>query len=106
MHTNRSTLLLLLLCLFTLQLTAQKGTPLFEHFEAIKPRNIGPAGMSGRITAIDVNPKNKDIIYAGSASGGIWRSKNGGIDWKPIFDKEATSSIGSAAVSDSNPSIV
>ena len=106
MSTQRLAFLLSFLCLFTVQLTAQKGTPFFEHFEAIQPRNIGPAGMSGRITAIDVNPRNKDIIYAGSASGGLWRSKNGGIDWQPIFDKETTSSIGSVAVSDANPSIV
>lgn len=98
----------LILCLslgFALALTGQE-TSFFEHFSAIQPRNIGPAGMSGRITAIDVNPHNKDIIFAGSASGGLWRSQNGGINWQPIFDEEATSSIGAVAVSDANPSII
>ncbi len=99
---------LLLLCFLVLPflLQAQEKTALFQHFEAIKPRNIGPAGMSGRITAIDVNPQDKDIIFAGSASGGLWRSKNGGISWQPIFDDQSTSSIGAVAVHDANPSIV
>ncbi|MEM9835754.1 MAG: hypothetical protein AAF828_04600 [Bacteroidota bacterium] len=98
--------LLTLALIFSLSLSAQEEASFFKHFDAIQPRNIGPAGMSGRITAIDVNPQNKDIIYAGSASGGLWRSKNGGIDWQPIFDEEKTSSIGSVAVSDANPSVI
>ena len=60
----------------------------------IKPRSVGPAGMSGRITAIDAVTNNPDIIYAGSASGGIWKSTSGGVTWKPIFENEATASIG------------
>ena len=58
------------------------------------PRNIGPSGMSGRVTAIDVVLSNTDIIYAGTASGGLWKSSSGGTNWKPIFDSEITSSIG------------
>ena len=64
-------------------------------FENLKPRSIGPAGMSGRITAIDAVVSNPDIIYVGAASGGVWKSESGGIAWKPIFDKEGTGSIGS-----------
>jgi len=60
----------------------------------MKPRNIGPGGMSGRVTAIDAVESNPDIIYAGTASGGIWKSTSGGIKWEPIFDKELTASIG------------
>ncbi len=74
--------------------------------KGIKPRAIGPAGMSGRITAIDVVNNNPDIIYAGAASGGVWKSEGGGIAWKPIFEKEATSSIGAIAIDQSNPDIV
>lgn len=101
--------LIAILLLFTPKLQAQKtdkAPGYFEHFEAIQPRSIGPAGMSGRITAIDVNPNNKDIIFAGAASGGVWRSKNGGIDWKPVFDDENTAAIGAIAISDANPSII
>lgn len=72
----------------------------------LKPRNIGPAGMSGRITSIDVVRSNPDIIYAGSASGGLWKSTSGGVDWKPIFENEQTASIGAVAVQQSNPSTI
>ena len=41
-------------------------------------RNVGPAGMSGRVTGIDVNLKNDQEIYIGTASGGLWRSRSGG----------------------------
>mgnify|MGYP000922959317 FL=1 len=57
-----------------------------EKLKGLKPRAIGPAGMSGRITAIDVVNAQPDIIYAGAASGGVWKSESGGIDWKAIFD--------------------
>lgn len=72
----------------------------------MKPRNIGPGGMSGRVTAIDAVESNPDIIYAGTASGGIWKSTSGGIKWEPIFDKELTASIGAIAIQQSNPSVV
>ncbi len=70
------------------------------------PRNIGPGGMSGRVTAIDVVLKNPDIIYVGTASGGLWKSTSGGIKWAPIFEKELTASIGSVAIQQSNPSVI
>jgi photosystem II stability/assembly factor-like uncharacterized protein len=72
----------------------------------IKPRNIGPAGMSGRITAIDVVHNNPQVIYAGSASGGLWKSESGGINWKPVFDSVAVQSIGAIAIDQSNPDII
>lgn len=77
-----------------------------DKFKGMEPRNIGPAGMSGRITAIDVVSSNEDIMYAGSASGGLWKSTNGGIDWKPIFDKQGAASIGDVTVYQKNPSII
>jgi photosystem II stability/assembly factor-like uncharacterized protein len=75
-----------------------------SQFESMAPRNIGPAGMSGRITAIDVNLSNQDIIYAGAASGGVWKSINGGIEWTPIFDDQPTQSIGAIEINQANPS--
>lgn len=72
----------------------------------MKPRNIGPGGMSGRVTAIDAVHSNPDIMYVGTASGGLWKSTSGGIKWEPIFDKEVTSSIGSVAIQQSNPSVI
>ncbi|SHI62253.1 WD40/YVTN/BNR-like repeat-containing protein [Aquimarina spongiae] len=72
----------------------------------LTPRNIGPGGMSGRVTTIDVVNSNPDIIYAGTASGGLWKSTSGGIKWDPVFDNEATASIGAVAVQQSNPSVI
>ncbi|MCI2230130.1 hypothetical protein MC378_13205 [Polaribacter sp. MSW13] len=72
----------------------------------MKPRNIGPGGMSGRITAVDVVTSNPEIIYVGTASGGIWKSTSGGIKWEPIFEKELTASIGAIDIQQSNPSVI
>ncbi|AXT54269.1 hypothetical protein D1815_00390 [Aquimarina sp. AD1] len=77
-----------------------------DYVKKIHPRNIGPGGMSGRVTSIDVVTSNPDIMYAGTASGGLWKSTSGGIKWKPIFDKEVTASIGAVAIQQSNPSVV
>ena len=61
------------LALFFIQLTiAQQVNP--KWMKGIAPRNIGPGGMSGRVTAIDVVNNQSDIIYVGTASGGIWKS--------------------------------
>ena len=72
----------------------------------MKPRSIGPGGMSGRVTAIDVVLNNPDIMYVGTASGGLWKSNSGGINWEPIFEKELTASIGAVAIQQSNPSVI
>ncbi len=72
----------------------------------MKPRNIGPGGMSGRVTTIDVVQSNPDVMYVGTASGGIWKSTSGGIKWEPIFEKELTASIGAIAIQQSNPSVI
>ncbi|MEN0046149.1 MAG: hypothetical protein AAF806_03710, partial [Bacteroidota bacterium] len=75
-----------------------------KQLEGLQIRNIGPAGMSGRITSIDVDLSEPDRIFAGAASGGVWLSENGGINWKPIFDEEAVQSIGAVAINQKNPS--
>ena len=72
----------------------------------LKPRNIGPAGMSGRITSIDVVNDNPDVMYVGAASGGVWKSTSGGIKWEPIFNDQTTASIGAIAIQQSNPSVI
>ncbi|MGZ3949555.1 MAG: WD40/YVTN/BNR-like repeat-containing protein, partial [Flavisolibacter sp.] len=77
-----------------------------NQLKNLKPRNIGPAGMSGRITTIDVVNNDQDTWYVGSASGGVWKTTNAGASWTPVFDKEGTLNIGSIAVQQSNPSVV
>lgn len=69
----------------------------------LKPRSIGPAGASGRVTAVDVVLKNPDHIYLGSAAGGLWKSENGGSTWEVVFDDGKSASIGSIAINQANP---
>lgn len=69
-------------------------------------RNIGPAGMSGRVTAIDVDSRNHDHIFIGAASGGVWMSDDGGIDWVPVFDDADVQSIGSIKIDPSNSDVI
>ena len=77
-----------------------------EKLKNLKPRAIGPAGMSGRVTAIDVVTNNPAVIYVGTASGGLWKSESGGVDWKPIFDDQAVASIGALAIQQNNPDVI
>ena len=96
---------LLLASAFCWQAKAQQVN-LSTQFKNLQPRTIGPAGMSGRITAIDAVWTNPNIIYAGSASGGVWKTENGGASWTPVFDKEPIQNIGAVAITQSNPSVV
>ena len=90
--------------LFTLWLMLLLGTAVIAQevdmdlFKSMKTRNVGPAGMSGRITAIDAVDDNPSIIYAGSASGGLWKSTSGGVHWEPIFDEQVVHSIGAISI--------
>jgi len=72
----------------------------------IKARVIGPAAMSGRVAAIDAVASNPNHIVVGAATGGVWISSNGGLNWTPTFDGEECASIGSVAINQSNPDII
>ena len=74
--------------------------------QGLKPRNIGPAGMSGRVTAIAADPRNKDILYIGTASGGLWKTVNGGTTFVPVFDDQPVASIGALAIDPIRPDII
>ena len=73
-----------------------------DDIKNIGIRSIGPAAMSGRVTAIDVN-LTTGTIYAGAASGGVWKSDNSGVAWTPIFDKQPIQAIGAIQVNQKNP---
>lgn len=75
-------------------------------FSGMKARSIGPAGMSGRIASIDAVKDDPNVIYVGTATGGVWKSTNNGVSWIPIFDEQNSSSIGDVAICPSNPNIV
>ena len=77
-----------------------------ERLGGLKARNIGPAGMSGRTTVIDVALSNPTLVYVGTASGGVWKSTSGAVMWTPVFDDQPVHSIGSLAIFQPDPSIV
>ena len=78
----------------------------FSNLANLKIRNVGPANMSGRITAIDVVRTNTKVMYVGAASGGVWKSENGGSAWTPVFDDQATQNIGALAIQQNDPNVI
>jgi len=74
-------------------------------FGAIQARSIGPAVMGGRIMAIDVVERDPKVIWVGTASGGVWKSTDGGVTFKPVFDRY-TLSIGAIAIDQQHPDTV
>ncbi|MFN2601845.1 MAG: sialidase [Gemmatimonadaceae bacterium] len=78
-----------------------------ETISGLGARNIGSAAMSGRVAAIAaVHEGNRLTVYIGSASGGVWKSANGGTTYKPVFDKQTSQSIGAIAIDPTNPKVV
>ncbi len=78
-----------------------------ETISGLGARNIGSAAMSGRISAIAaVAEGNRLTVYVGAASGGVWKSVNGGTSYKPVFDKEPVQSIGAIAIDPTNPKVI
>ena len=67
-------------------------------------RNIGSAAMSGRVAAVAAtHDGGKTTVFVGAASGGVWRSFDGGTTFKPVFDKQPVQSIGAITIDPSNP---
>jgi photosystem II stability/assembly factor-like uncharacterized protein len=76
-----------------------------DTFGGMEARSIGPAAMSGRISAIDAVEGDRLTIYVGAAGGGVWKSQDGGVRFKPVFDKH-TQSIGAITIDPKNPRVV
>lgn len=98
--TLRTVLGILVICIAG-TISAQHLYP--EWLEKLNFRNIGPAGMSGRVTALDVNLNAQEHILAGTASGGVWESTDGGIVWTPLCDEIPTQAIGAVKFNQRNP---
>jgi photosystem II stability/assembly factor-like uncharacterized protein len=78
-----------------------------ETISGLGARNIGSAAMSGRVAALDAVHEGKRLtIYVGAASGGVWKSVNGGTTYKPVFDKQAVQSIGAITIDPKDPKTV
>ena len=73
--------------------------------KAMQYRLVGPF-RGGRVLAVTGIPADPQTYYFGAASGGVWKSADGGAHWNPLFDKESVSSIGSIAVAPSDPNIL
>ena len=73
---------------------------------ALEWREVGTAAPSGRITRFAVHPEDTRIIYAASASGGLWKTVNAGTTWESMFNGQSTISMGDVALAPSNPDIV
>jgi len=72
----------------------------------MRARSVGPAGMSGRIAAIAAVASDPKTIVIGAASGGVWRSDNGGLSWAPLFDEQTVHSIGAVAINQRHPDVI
>src|SRR5437016_5184816 len=76
------------------------------HFKNLKARSIGPAVMGGRVSDIAIDPRNPSVLYVGLATGGLFKSSNGGVTFEPVFDKQPVLSIGAVAVAPSDSDVV
>ncbi len=74
-----------------------------KNFDGLAFRSIGPAFMSGRIADIAIDPTDDSVWYIGVGSGGVWKTENAGVTWKPIFDDQNSYSIGCVTVDPANP---
>ena len=104
MLARRCLALCLSLCLAN-PLSGDESTKSPPHFEKLKYRSIGPytGGRVARVTGVAGDPYT---YYAATAAGGVWKSEDGGISFKPIFDDQPIHSIGSIAVAPSDPNVV
>src|SRR2546426_6698138 len=73
-------------------------------FAQLKYRYIGPVG--NRVSAVAGVVSDPSVYYAGAASGGIWKTTDGGVHWQPMFDDQPVQSIGALAVAPSDPNVV
>ncbi len=75
-------------------------------FSGLKLRSIGPAFMSGRIADIAIHPEDDNLWYVAVGSGGVWKTRNAGTTWIPVFDDQPSYSIGCVTIDPNNPHVV
>ncbi len=110
MTTLRNTARACVLAALPVLAAAQQPGPVKVDSETISglgARNIGSAAMSGRVAAVAaVHEAGRLTVYAGAASGGVWKSTNGGTTFKAVFDKEPVQSIGAITIDPKNPKVI
>jgi hypothetical protein len=94
----------------TLLLAAAASVPATQTrpatpFDALHFRDIGPAATSGRLHDVQMDPKDPATLYVAAATGGLWKSTNKGVTWKPIFERQPDSTSGALAIFPRDPKI-
>ncbi|MBO6621639.1 MAG: hypothetical protein JJ892_00550 [Balneola sp.] len=84
----------------------EKSKVASTNYNALELRNVSTGFASGRIADIAIHPENENVWYVAVGSGGVWKTENASITWKPIFDNQSSYSIGSIAIDPSTPSTV
>ncbi|HEV2387858.1 MAG TPA: hypothetical protein VGS20_11450 [Candidatus Acidoferrales bacterium] len=100
----RAAPLLAALALLVIAAAAQTERGERNPLAQLRWRFIGPNG--NRAAAVAGEPGNPMVDYLGAAAGGIWKTENGGVTWRPVFDHEDVSAIGALAVAQSAPNVV
>lgn len=84
-----------------------------DHMAAYAPagpgspwETIGPRNVNGRVKALAVHPTDPDIVYAGAANGGVWKSTDAGQSWRPLWDMQDTMAIGALAIAPGTPNTI
>ena len=75
-----------------------------DFFAGADFRHVGPVG--NRVSAVIGEPGDANVYYIGGASGGVFKSEDGGVSWRPIFDGQASMSIGALALAPSDPNVL
>ena len=104
MRFLRSTVAALAVTGFPALLSAQ--TPDAATLAGIRWRSIGPVNMAGRITDVEVDPRNPKVFYIAGATGGIYKTLNAGTTWIPLWERQPIASLGDLAISPSSPNII
>ncbi|MFN8061549.1 MAG: hypothetical protein U0Q12_20485 [Vicinamibacterales bacterium] len=97
-----------LVCLVLLTaLGSTQSAPTAPSLDDLGWRHIGPTAFGGRIDDIEAVPDQPWIIFVGAASGGVFKSTNNGVTWRPVLDRDATMlSVGDIAIAPSDPNVV
>lgn len=82
------------------------SSPASSPLHALEFRNLGPAVAGGRVTAVVGVAGNPNLYYAGTAAGGVFKTTDGGVSWRALFQHEAVSTVGALALAPSNPNLV
>jgi uncharacterized protein (TIGR03437 family) len=72
-----------------------------------RPTDVGSTYVTaGRVNAVAIDPRDSNVVYVGAAEGGVWKTTNGGADWKPLTDDQASLAMGALAIDPANPDTI